>query len=368
MSTTIRVFTPYDALREAVTQSLRIPKGADEARVEELVREHLKRAPAPPDVPVEVRGRTVRMSPEAALVGLFCVGAFLREGEQVYVLPKDTQRAFERTRVDDPAVLEHLKLPHKALWVDLPGTALKVFNPESGYHPLVGFWLLELELLRPGEQGWAVVAWGRPRKGNPADDALTHLLLRFPQLKAAGSLSAFHRKSWAVDWRGGVPHLEVGAEDPNVGVREACVQYALNLCLFLLQRQPDVEDVTAQLEQEKQSLRDSIARVKTGAKREAKRQQLRQLGAGQPRVRIIGPRVCAEIERRYREAADDDGAKRKVSPHMRAGHWRLQPYGPKKDAQGNPLVQARMSVWIQPVLVAGVGGTPPPRITVVKTA
>jgi len=227
---------------------------------------------------------------------------------------------------------DDLVLPFPSIYVEAPPAAgLRVYNDDTGYHNVRGFYVCEDqggEARTPGARIWRLLVWGEGKdKSDPFDDALMYF--RIPLLPDTPLEDALnddiHRRNL------------FSTEAARVAFHDtwrAMFRWVMNIVFY--STWPDAVCSTEVGNRVARKLKARMDKLPKGKKRD----RLRTL------YRLLDPQIRIVLGRGIRKLSEEEGAqvergKLKVRTLV-AGHWKRQPYGPKNSLR---KWQQRDPVW-----------------------
>ena len=277
----------------------------------------------------------------------FQLSAFVHAGSPTYAPSDGLSQALLHTEFKD-LITDQVRLPHKTIYIHAPDTcSLQVHNDDSGWHTLDGIYVTEASIFEKdgiGERIWRVMVVGRHKeiesdeldflsKIEHNNDALLHFKMSLrsgEKIEACVARAEAEMNSQIVSetFKKWIPHW-----------RNA-FRFILNVILYATM--PDADVKTLIVDPETRKLFERIQKLPKGSsKREALKNRLKE--ADQTKVKILGGSIL--LDRTFSDASPDgetEGRKLSVQ-YVRSGHWRNQPYGPKRT-----LVKQQ---WIKPTWV-----------------
>lgn len=225
--------------------------------------------------------------------------------------------------------VDNLELPHRSIYLKVPSSAdLKIWNDESGWHSVIGIYVVEER--REGTRSWRFLVCGETKPIKVAqgiyddNDALVYFNVPLPEGMRLDEALATTQEEVIRN----VEDLRKRGKDsfgPMLDEWQDIFRWAMNVMLYLTLDSAEVEEVITNKE-----ARQLLERIKKLDPRSKKRRNLNgRLGKIRPYKRII---LGRSIARR-------GGWELMVRVQVR-GHWRNQPHGPGR--------MYRRLQWIEP--------------------
>lgn len=279
----------------------------------------------------------------------FQLAAFVHAGSPVYAPSDGLSQALLHTEFRD-LVTDQVRLPHKTIYIHAPDSCnLQVYNDDTKWHDLDGIYITEVSITNKNgveERIWRVMVVGRHKEIEKSrelnflskiehnNDALLHFKMSLrsgekiencierAELEMMSQQISEAFKKWIPHWRN-------------------TFRFILNVLLYATMPDADVE--TLVIDSETRKLFERIKKLPKGSsKREALKLRLKE--SDQTTMKILGRSIILDrtYQNQNQEGVDSEDRKLSVQ-YIRSGHWRNQPYGPKR-----ALIKQQ---WIKPTWV-----------------
>lgn len=267
------------------------------------------------EMPEDVAEAQVRM----ASVQAWVVGRYEACGKRTYEVSPGLADRLAHTQLRG-LTTDDLVLPFKALYIVVPEEAcLSVWNDETGEHRIDGVYIVEGWMYREGARirTWWFMACGMPIGGDPLDDALYYFPVPLPDgLALDEAVRQEAARVRDIVARSVVAELaEVDRRMHLSGRWEAIFRWAMNAMIYATW--PDARRELYWANQDAAALRDRLAKLPKGGKRDDLKERLRALPARE-RVRLgHGLPPWSTEERAAARGTGQPLATRTLVP----GHW-----------------------------------------------
>lgn len=258
---------------------------------------------------------------------------FRRAGSQSFVVGPRLAEMFIHTSLSK-IFWGEIKLPYQSIFVSLPDSKLRLWGGKrTGWHQVAGAFLTTTD---NNELLLLIRANPNEKSSDPDDDAVQFMGVNLGVLQEKDIESAIEE----VFSRPVISAVD-GDDDPDVAaevrsVVTSVIRIIINLTQYLSCPGAEVETHRERgLERARKRLEEKLGTRTTPEMKKAIRKSLRDLGPHCVTT-VVGKTIeeSWEEERKRREGCQTPRL------HWVRGHWKMQPYGPRKSL--------RKRVWIQP--------------------